>query len=100
MLKLYIYTGGRIPTYLPGEFVLLATAPMAINNDNNQLEFSVPREMINFGSEFRPWIYSVADFQWATGASQLPVEGGASMLKYDFWYGGSVYAHQGDPDRI
>lgn len=94
-VELYIYTGGRIPTYLPGEFVLLATPPMAINNDNNQLEFSVPREMINFGSEFRPWVYSVADFQWATGASQLPVEGGVSMLKYDFWYGGSVYEHQG-----
>lgn len=94
-VELYIYTGGRIPTYAPGEFVLLATPPMAINNDNNQLEFSVPREMINFGSEFRPWVYSVADFQWATGASQLPLEGGASMLKYDFWYGGSVYAHQG-----
>jgi hypothetical protein len=94
-VELYIYTGGRIPTYAPGEFVLLATPPMAINNDNNQLEFSVPREMVNFGSEFRPWVYSVADFQWATGASQLPLEGGASMLKYDFWYGGSVYAHQG-----
>ncbi|HEY6906247.1 MAG TPA: T9SS type A sorting domain-containing protein [Ignavibacteriaceae bacterium] len=94
-VELYIYTGGRMPTYQEGEFVLLATPPMAINNDNNQLEFSVPRNMINFGSEFRPWVYSVADFQWATGASQLPLEGGASMLKYDFWYGGAVYEHQG-----
>lgn len=95
---LYYYRGGRIPTYLPedSEFVWLATVPMAINNDNNQLEFSVPREMINFGSEFRPWVYSVADFQWITGASQLPLEGGASMLKYDFWYDGSVYQHNGD----
>lgn len=94
--ELYYYTGGRNPTYVEGEFVWLANVPMAINNDNNQLEFSVPREMINFGSEFRPWVYSVADFQWATGASQLPLEGGASMLKYDFWYGGSVYQHNGD----
>ena len=95
-VELYLYTGGRNPTYLEGEFVLLTTAPMAINADNNQLEFSVPRNLINFGSEFRPWVYSVADFQWADGASQLPLEGGASMLKYDFWYGGSVYQHQGD----
>ena len=43
----------------------LSTPPIAINNDNNQLEFSVPREMINFGSELGPWVYSVADFQWA-----------------------------------
>lgn len=94
-VELYIYTGSRIPTYEPGEFVLLTTSPMAINNDNNQLEFSVPRDSINFGSEFRPWIYSVADYQWVTGSSQLPLEGGASMLKYDFWYRGSVYEHQG-----
>lgn len=96
--ELYLYQGGRTPTYLPedSEFVLLAHVPMAINNDNNQLEFSVPRNLINFGSEFRPWVYSVADFQWEAGASQLPLEGGASMLKYDFWYGGSVYQHQGD----
>ncbi len=95
-VELYLYTGGRNPTYVEGEFVLLATSPMAINSDNNQLEFSVPRNLINFGSEFRPWVYSVADFQWDAGASQLPLEGGTSMLKYDFWYGGSVYQHQGD----
>ncbi|HSD62210.1 MAG TPA: FlgD immunoglobulin-like domain containing protein [Ignavibacteriaceae bacterium] len=95
-VELYYYTGGRIPTYVEGEFVLLMHAPMAINNDNNQLEFSVPREMINFGSEFRPWVYSVADYQWDLGSSQLPLEGGTSMLKYDFWYGGTVYQHQGD----
>jgi hypothetical protein len=93
--ELYYYTGGRMPTYLPGEFVLLELIPMAINNENNQLEFSVPRNLVNFGSEFRPWIYSVGDFQWTDGASQLPLEGGTSMLKYDFWYGGSVYQHQG-----
>lgn len=93
--ELYLYTGGRIPTYVEGEFVLLADIPMAINSENNQVEFSVPRNLVNFGSEFRPWVYSVGDYQWTDGASQLPVEGGASMLKYDFWYGGSVYQHQG-----
>ena len=94
--ELYLYTGGRMPTYLPGEFVLLALLPMGINSENNQLEFSVPRNLVNFGSEFRPWVYSVGDYQWTDGASQLPLEGGASMLKYDFWYGGAVYQHQGD----
>ncbi len=93
---LYLYTGNRNPTYVEGEFVFLANVPMAINSDNNQLEFSVPRNLINFGSEFRPWIYSVGDYQWTDGASQLPLEGGVSMLKYDFWYGGTVYQHQGD----
>ena len=93
---LYFYTGNRNPTYVEGEFVYLADIPMAINADNNQLEFSVSRSLINFGSEFRPWIYSVGNYQWTDGASQLPLEGGVSMLKYDFWYGGSVYQHQGD----
>ena len=93
--ELYFYTGNRIPTYVEGEFVWLANVPMAINGDNNQLEFSVPRDLVNFGSEFRPWMYSVGDYQWTDGASQLPLEGGADMLKYDFWYGGSVYEHQG-----
>lgn len=91
--ELYYYTGNRIPTYVEGEFVLIGNVPMAINDANNQIEFSVPRDLINFGSEFRPWIYSVGDFQWATGASQLPLEGQTHMLKYDFWYGGSVYVH-------
>ncbi len=89
---LYYYTGGRMFT---GTLVFLANVPMAINNDNNQVEFSVPRSMVNFGSEFRPWMYSVADYAWGVGESQLPLEGGVSMLKYDFWYGGSVYEHQG-----
>ncbi len=93
--ELYLYTGARMPTYAEGEFVLLAHVPMSINSENNQVEFSVPRNLINFGSEFRPWIYSVGDFQWDTGASQLPLEGGDYMLKYDFWYGGSVYQHKG-----
>jgi hypothetical protein len=91
--NLYYYTGGRMFT---GTLVFLTTVPMAINNDNNQLEFSLPRNMINFGSEFRPMMYSVGNYAWGTGESQLPLEGGASMLKYDFWYGGSVYQHQGD----
>ncbi len=26
----------------------------------------------------------------------MPLEGGAHMLKYDFWYGGSVYSHNAD----
>lgn len=93
--ELYYYTGNRNPTYVEGEFVFITTVPMAINDANNQLEFSVPRDSINFGSEFRPWVYSVGDFQWATGASQLPLEGQATMVKYDFWYGGSTYQHQG-----
>ncbi len=90
---LYYYTGGRNFT---GTLEFLANVPMAINSDNNQLEFSIPRNMVNFGSEFRPMMYSVGDQAWGVGESQLPLEGGASMVKYDFWYGGSVYQHQGD----
>lgn len=91
----YKYLGTRNPTYVEGEFDSIGTVPMAINDAGNQLEFLIPRNIINFGSEFRPWIYSVGDFQWATGASQLPLEGQTHMLKYDFWYGGSVYVHNG-----
>ncbi|MCB0742264.1 MAG: T9SS type A sorting domain-containing protein [Ignavibacteriae bacterium] len=89
--ELYLYTGNRLPTYVEGEFVLLANIPMAINDDRNSLEFSIPRDQVNFGSEFRPWVYSVGDFQWDLGADQLPTEGGDYMLKYDFWSGGSYY---------
>lgn len=94
--ELYHYTGGRIPTWAEGEFVLLANIPMAVNDDRNSLEFAIPRENVNFGSEFRPWVYSVGDYQWDAGADQLPTEGGAYMLKYDFWSGGAAYMHQGD----
>jgi FlgD Ig-like domain len=88
--ELYKYLGNRIPTYAEGEFEFLMTVPMAINDNKNQVEFSVPKEAVNFGSEFRPWIYSVGDFQWDMGASQLPLEGGGTMLKFDFWYGGGL----------
>ncbi len=94
--ELFVYTGGRMPTWAEGEFVFLDRIPMAINDDRNALEFAIPRELVNFGTEFRPWVYSVADYQWSTGADQLPEAGGWYMLKYDFWYGGSVYAHHGD----
>ncbi|MGQ9798399.1 MAG: T9SS type A sorting domain-containing protein [Ignavibacterium sp.] len=94
--ELYLYTGNRIPTYAPGEFIFLGTIPMAINSENNQIEFAIPRNLVNFGSEFRPWVYSVGDFQWSTGASQLPLEGQTYMLKYDFWYGGSVFQAKGN----
>ncbi len=87
---LYKYLGGRIPTYAEGEFMPLDTLALGINDENNAVEFAIPRDKVNFGTEFRPWVYSVADFQWADGADQLPTEGGDYMLKYDFWYGGSV----------
>ncbi len=93
--ELYLYTGNRIPTWAEGEFVLLDTLLLGINDEKNAVEFAIPREKVNFGTEFRPWVYSVADFQWETGADQLPTEGGEYMLKYDFWYGGSVYQAHG-----
>ncbi|MCB0283532.1 MAG: T9SS type A sorting domain-containing protein [Calditrichaeota bacterium] len=94
--ELYYYTGNRMPTYAEGEFVLLGYLPFATNDDNNALEFAIPRDMVNFGSEFRPWVYSVADYQWTDGADQMPLAGGGQyMLKYDFWEGGSVYMHSG-----
>ncbi len=89
--ELYLYTGNRIPTWAPGEFVLLDSLALGINDERNAVEFAIPRDKVNFGTEFRPWVYSVADFQWTDGADQLPTEGGDYMLKYDFWYGGSVY---------
>ncbi len=92
---LYKYNGKRMPTYVEGEFQFITEVPLAINDDGNSLEFSIPRDSVNFGSEFRPWVYSVADFQWEAGADQLPGAADEYMLKYDFWYGGSVYQHIG-----
>ncbi len=96
--ELYKYNGGRIPTWAEGEFEFLSRIPMAINDDANALEFAIPRELVNFGPEFRPWVYSVGNFQWADGADQLPTEGGAYMLRYDFWYldENAVVQAQGD----
>ena len=93
--ELYLYHGNRNPTYAEGEFEFLTNIPMAINSEGNSVEFSIPRSYVNFGSEFRPWVYSVADFQWDTGSDQLPDASAEYMLKYDFWYGGSAYQHIG-----
>lgn len=93
---LYKYNGHRNPTWVEGEFESLTQVPMAINDNENSLEFAIPREYVNFGSEFRPFVYSVGNFQWETGADNLPNPAGEYMLKYDFWYGGSVYKHIGD----
>ena len=93
--ELYLYNGNRNPTYAEGEFEFLANVPMAINSEGNSVEFSIPRELVNFGSEFRPWVYSVANFEWDAGADQLPDASAEYMLKYDFWYGASAYQHVG-----
>jgi hypothetical protein len=93
--ELYVYNGTRMPTWAEGEFVLLEKTPLAINGDANAVEFSIPRRLVNFGSEFRPWIYSVGDFQWDAGADMMPGTSDEYMLKYDFFYGGSVYRHHG-----
>ncbi|MGD8780837.1 MAG: T9SS type A sorting domain-containing protein [Ignavibacteria bacterium] len=92
---LYIYNGNRNPTWAEGEFVEITKVPMAVNDDKNSLEFSVPKESVNFGSEFRPWVYSVGNEEWTDGADHLPDAGAEYMLKFDFWYGGSVYQHNG-----
>lgn len=94
--ELYIYRGGRIPTWAEGEFELVEYLDMAINDDRNALEFAIPRELVNFGNEFRPWVYSVGNYEWGDGADQCPTEGGDFMLKYDFAAGGSVVQCHGD----
>ncbi len=98
--QLFKYNGGRIPTWAPGEFELLANIPMAINDDANAMEFAIPRNLVNFGPEFRPWVYSVGNYQWADGADQLPQEGGAYMLRYDFWYRDQTAVIQAQGDQI
>ena len=98
--ELYKYNGGRIPTWAEGEFELIATIPMAVNDDANAMEFAIPRNLVNFGPEFRPWVYSVGNFQWADGADQLPTEGGAYMLRYDFWEGEDMAVVQAQGDQI
>ncbi len=98
--ELYKYNGGRIPTWAEGEFEFLAQIPMAINDDANAMEFAIPRSLVNFGPEFRPWVYSVGNYQWADGADQLPTEGGAYMLRYDFWYRDQYAVVQAQGDQI
>ncbi len=98
--ELYKYNGGRIPTWAEGEFEFLSRIPMAINDDANALEFAIPRELVNFGPEFRPWVYSVGNFQWTDGADQLPTEGGEYMLRYDFWYADEHAVVQAQGDQI
>lgn len=91
--ELWHYYGGRTPN---GEFEFVTSISVAVNDDQNAIEFAIPRDMVNFGTTFRPWMYSVGDFQWTDGADQMPEVGGSSyMIKYDFWEGGSVYMHRG-----
>lgn len=94
---LYKYNGSRIPTWAPGEFEFVDYLPMAVNDDDNKLEFAIPIDEVNFGTEFRPWVYCVANWDWNEGADQLPNQWDAYMLKYDFYYGGMVYQHVGTP---
>ncbi len=98
--ELYKYNGGRIPTWAEGEFEFLSQIPMAINDDANSMEFAIPRELVNFGPEFRPWVYSVGNWQWGDGADQLPTEGGEYMLRYDFWYLDQYAVVQAQGDQI
>ncbi len=94
--ELYKYNGARIPTWAEGEFQFIGYIPMAVNDDDNKLEFAIPIDSINFGTEFRPWVYCVANYDWSGGADQLPDQWAQYMLKYDFFYGGMVYQHTGD----
>ncbi len=94
--ELYKYNGARIPTWAEGEFQFIGYIPMAVNDDDNKLEFAIPIDSVNFGTEFRPWVYCVANYDWDGGADQLPDQWAEYMLKYDFYYGGMVYQHVGD----
>lgn len=91
--NLYHYVGGRLTT---GVFNWITSVDVAVNDDKNAVEFAIPRDAVNFGTKFRPWMYSVGDFQWTDGADQMPLVGGGTyMIEYDFWSGGSSYMHIG-----
>jgi hypothetical protein len=94
--SLYKYNGARMPTWAEGEFEWLGAVPLGVNEDENALEFSIPRNMVNFGTEFRIFIYYVADWDWANGADNLPDPYADNMLKYDFMDGAMVYEHIGE----
>jgi len=94
--SLYKYTGRRIPSQSEGEFEWLNAIPVAVNEDENSLEFSIPRDRVNFGTEFRMFIHYVANGDSANGTDNLPDPWAANMLKYDFVDGALVYPHLGE----
>jgi hypothetical protein len=94
--SLYKYNGGRIPNKEEGEFEWLNAIPVGINEDENALEFSVPRNRVNFGTEFRMFVHYVADRDSANGTDNLPDPWAENMLKYDFVDGALVYPHLGE----
>jgi hypothetical protein len=94
--SLYKYNGGRIPTWSEGEFKWLNKIPVGINEDENALEFSIPRDRVNLGTEFRMFIHYVADSDTVNGTDNLPDPWAENMLKYDFVDGALVYPHLGE----
>ena len=94
-LDVLVYTGpynpdDDIPFWIPtGQFAIVA-----INDDDNEMEISIPRAAINAGSDIRPYVYSVGNEDWAN-EEYLPngaiVDNAPSwMINYSFVNGVSV----------
>jgi len=82
----------------------VGVAQVAINADDNVLEVSVPRSVINAGPRLRPFVYSVGDFLWDTEEylpdDEINEEGPSYTIEYDFINGPSVVQVKPEPEPV
>lgn len=90
MAYLYYYWGDSTTTDLVADSKFIATIPMAENSTHNALEFSIPRDSVNFGQVFRAMVMSSPDPSNQSSIDYMPAPDGDYQVQYDFWSGGSV----------
>ena len=87
---LYYYEGDSATTDMMSDSKLIADIPMAVNQSQNSIEFSIPRDTVNFGQFFRPLVIASSDPSNSSNNDYMPDAGSQYLAQYDFWYGGSV----------
>ncbi len=96
-----LYFHGSYTTSIwPDDFDSVGVAYCAVNDADNEIELGFPRATINAGTDIRPLIYSVGDWNWASedlvpndqSSGNVP----AYVITYNFVYGPSVVQMGGD----
>ncbi len=88
------------------EYDSVGTCAVAVDENDNKLEIAVPRALIQAdGSEVRPFIYSVGDYNWDVEEyfpnDIIAEEGPAYVLNYNFMTGAAPYQIMaGEPQAI
>jgi len=60
------FHGDYTTSVWPDDFDSVGVAYCAVNDDDNEIEVAIPRAALNVGTDFRPMIYAVGDWIWAS----------------------------------